>query len=84
MLARWEVGCSGEEKEDGCFHGSYLPLHSEFVVVQLFQFPAVACCAPMATTETTEREMIQELILKKTRWLPWMRNVRLNWLLHQY
>lgn len=42
---------------------SYLLLHSDFMMVQLFQLAAVACCVTVATTEITAKETIQELIL---------------------
>ena len=38
----------------------YLLLHLEFRMVKLFQLAAAARCVTMATTETTERETIQE------------------------
>lgn len=40
---------------------SSLPLHLEFMMVQLFQIATAARCVTMATAEATERETMQEL-----------------------
>lgn len=52
---------------------SFLLLHSEYMMVQLFQLGATTQCVTspwQETTETTERETIQELILLV--YLPWI------------
>lgn len=58
----WATGCyiiNYGNKQREAAHSS-LPLHSEFMMVQLVYLATVAPCVTMATTETPVRETINE------------------------